>query len=428
MTDRPPLESPTLQRLQGGLRNRKRAALVPFWNRVASSGTPLVERRKGNRRQSLLTFLWKGRPGTKRVAVRSMAFGLENPETELARLPGSDVWYRSFTVPNDLRALYQFGVDDLTTPIQNWPDWMAREKGWRVDPLNPRRFTCVPDRQFPKDPMNYRTTTFSYVELPRAPRHAEADPQKGVEQGTIQRHRIRSRILGDSRRVWLYLPAGFRDGKRGLHVAIFFDGFWCTTPGYPVATILDNLVAEGRVPPVVGVLVDARRMCTDRWRDMVYRPEPFGRFLVRELLPWVERTLGTRCRPERTALVGWSGGGLSALRYALAYPDHFGLVLSQSGSFWVEDPLRHEPGAVIGAILNQPRPAPLRVYMEAGIYEDRTGGSGVSLLSANRLVRDVLKLKGIRLTYREFTGGHDITCWRQSLVDGLVDIFGNRAG
>jgi enterochelin esterase-like enzyme len=178
---------------------------------------------------------------------------------------------------------------------------------------------------------------------------------------------------------------------------------------------------------VVGVFVDARRICTDRLRDMVFHPEPFGRFLVHELLPWVEKFAGIRCRPDRTALIGASGGGLCALRFALEYPEHFRLVLSQSGSLWAEDPIRHEPGTVVSLILDRPRPAPLRIYMEAGALETWGPYQGASLLSANRHVRDVLRLKGYRLTYREFSGGHEFECWRQSLVDGLSTLMGPRA-
>jgi len=424
MSDQLKLESPTLRRLQRDLRRRQRKALKPFWTTVRIVGAPIVEPLKTDRRQSLLTFLWKGRPGTEHVALRSMAFGLEGAATELSRIPKTDVWFRTCTVPCDFRTVYQFAVNDSPAPIRDWPDWMARERTWLVDPLNRVRFTWIPDKQFPKDPMGNRQTSYSYVELAKAPRHREVEPRRGVGRGKCRMYRIRSRILGDSRRVWLYEPPGFRPGLKPPRVAFFFDGFCCTTPIYPVPTVLDNLLHEELVPPIVGVFIDARGWCSDRWKDMIDCPEPFGRFLVHELLPWVERKLGIHCRPNSTALAGFSGGGLSALRYALAYPQHFRLVLSHSGSFWAEDPVRHEPGAVIGAILRWPRPLPLRVYMEAGIYENRAGDSGVTLLDANRHVRDVLRLKGYQLTYREFTGGHDVTCWRQSLVDALMVLFG----
>jgi enterochelin esterase family protein len=416
-----------LRAFQRDLRKRKRAALKPFWQRVTRSGTPLIEPLKVDRHRSILTFLWKHRRGTERVAVRSLAFGLFGPNTELSRIPKSDVWYRSYIVPNDFRDAYKIAVNDSLEDFSSWEEWGIREKTWLLDPRNAHRIEMEPDRAFPKDPLNNNAYSRSLVDLPRAPRHRELNPRRDVPQGTLQRYRFRSQILGDSRRIWVYRPAGFRADDRRLRVAVVFDGSWYTSRLIPTPTILDNLAAEGKIPPVLGVFVDARRLCTDRLRDMVYRPEPFGQFLVQELLPWVEKTVGVHCHPDRTALVGLSGGGLCALRFALQYPEHFRLVLSQSGSFWAEDPVRHEPGSVIGAILARPRPLPLRIYMEAGTFENRAGDGEVSLLGANRHVRDVLRLKGYAVTYREFHGGHEFQCWRQSLVDVLPSLMGPRA-
>lgn len=427
MSDPPSLQSPTLRTLQRDLRKRKRAALKPFWQHVTRLGTPLIEPLVNDRHHSLLTFLWKAGPGTERVALRSFSFGWFGPDTELTRLPASNVWYRTFTVPDDFRATYTIAVNDLLTDVESWEEWAQRMGTYHLDPFNPRRSSLIPrDPAFPKDPWNNSSSTTSLVELPRAPHHRELVARKGVPRGSVRRYRLRSRILGDSRRIWVYRPAGFRPRANNLHVAIVFDGTWYTT-AVPTPTILDNLAAEHRIPPVVGVFVDSRRICTDRLRDMVYRPEPFGRFLAKELLPWVETTVGIRCHPDRTALIGASGGGLCALRFALEYPEHFRLVLSQSGSLWAEDPVRHEPGAVLSLILDRAQPAPLRIYMEAGLFETRGTVNGASLLSANRHVRDLLRLKGYRLTYREFSSGHEFERWRQSVVGGLTTLIGPRA-
>jgi enterochelin esterase family protein len=62
---------------------------------------------------------------------------------------------------------------------------------------------------------------------------------------------------------------------------------------------------------------------------------------------------------------------------------------------------------------------PLRFYIEVGRYE----GLGNQLLT-NRNLRDVLELKGYPLTYSEFDGGHEYLCWRGSVADGLIALFG----
>ena len=131
-------------------------------------------------------------------------------------------------------------------------------------------------------------------------------------------------------------------------------------------------------------------------------------------------------------LVGASCGGLSALHWAAEYPDHFRLVLSQSGSFQSPDfgqfPIglgpEAEPGPLIRTMMGRPR-APLKIWMEAGLLEGNyVLPGGVTLLAANRHMRDVLNLKGFQVKYREFNGGHCPECWRETLVDGLVDLLG----
>ena len=214
---------------------------------------------------------------------------------------------------------------------------------------------------------------------------------------------------------------------------MFFDG---TVYAHAMSapTVLDNLVASRRIPPILSVFIGwgingrSPELC---------RPSPaFGRFLVKELLPWIGRTYQVRLRPEGTMLVGASCGGLSALHWAVEYPEHFRLVLSQSGAFQAPDfgqfPIGlgpdEEPGHLIRTILGRRR-APLRIWMEAGSLEGNyVLPGGVTLLAANRHMRDVLDLKGYRPRYREFNGGHCPECWRENLVDGLIDLLGPSPG
>ena len=336
------------------------------------------------------------------------------------------MWYRTYTVPQDLRETYLFAVNDPPGPtpdtFEEYGVWARR---WKRDPFNPKTFQITPDPEFRKDPLSGSDLTYSLVELEEAPQHREILRRSETPQGTLSLHHFQSRQLHDARRIWLYLPAGFRPNLRNVHVAIFFDGFWYAE-AFPTTTVLDNLAAEGRIAPVVGVFVDSRAGAKERMRDLCGRSPAFGRFLVQELLPWVERTAGIHPAPDRVALVGLSCGGLAALHWAIKYPNRFRLVLSQSGWLLAEDPLRHEPGAFLEELIQTPK-LPLRIYMEAGIDERHYGAqAGTTLLGINRHLRDVLRLKGYDLMYREFSGGHGDVSWRQSIVDGLEYLFSIR--
>jgi len=352
-----------------------------------------------------------------------MSVGEVASETKLTRLPGTDVWYRTYPVRDDLREYYQFALNEPLRKPKDFAEefkWMKR----RVpDPLNPKRLRYPTDPKFPDDLIKGTFGEASLLELPRAPVHRELALRRGVEPGRLEQHIFRSQILKDRRRVWVHRPAHVSAHEPHLHLAIFFDGFAYshTMPG-PI--ILDNLVASGRIAPVLSVFIDQLGTTKQRMRDLCGPSPAFGKFLVREILPWVQRTYRIRPRPERTMLAGLSCGGLSALYWAVEHPEHFRLVLSQSGSFQRAVAPEEEPGSLIRTIMKRPR-LPLRIYMDAGLTEGNyVMPHGMTLLAANRHMRDVLILKGYPLTYREFNGGHDFESWRHTLVDGLIDLLG----
>jgi enterochelin esterase family protein len=99
-----------------------------------------------------------------------------------------------------------------------------------------------------------------------------------------------------------------------------------------------------------------------------------------------------------------------ALYTGMRLPGIFGRVLSQSGAFFlpdfefvVVDLVRHAPAAGI------------RVWMDAGRYE--------WLLQGNRKMARLLRRQGYALTYREYSGGHNYTCWRDDIGRGLEELF-----
>jgi enterochelin esterase-like enzyme len=394
-----------------------------FWAQMEDAGTPLIEKRTGSPRDYWLTFLWRGKFGTRRVGVRSALTGEVAALSELAHLPGTDVWYRTEPVRDDLRVCYQFALNEPLTPARDPAEEKAWEKRRVGDPLNPKSVHYPRDPQYPKDPIKLSEVALSLAELPRAPHHRDLTVQRGVEAGRLDAHVFPSRSLKEKRRIWVHVPSGVEPGHAGLHVAVFFDGF-AYSRTMPGPTVLDNLVASGRIAPVLSVFIDQKRTPKERFRDLCQSSPAFGRFLVDEILPWVERTYRVRLRPDRTMVGGLSCGGLAALHWASEHPEHFRLVLSQSGAFQNSLPPDEEPGSLIRKMMERPL-LPLRIYMDAGLLEGNyVMPGGATLLAANRHMRDVLALKGYRLTYREFNGGHEFPCWRETLVDGLVDLLG----
>lgn len=110
----------------------------------------------------------------------------------------------------------------------------------------------------------------------------------------------------------------------------------------------------------------------------------------------------------------------------MAAPGDFGLVLSQSGSFWDGGPDGGEPEWLLRRYAAGSR-ADLRLYLDVGDMETRpVPGGRSSQLDVNRRMRDTLTSQGYPLMYREYLGGHDYVNWRRLLPEALIGLFGRR--
>ena len=107
------------------------------------------------------------------------------------------------------------------------------------------------------------------------------------------------------------------------------------------------------------------------------------------------------------------------------HAETFGLILSQSGSYWFEPTGKEyaEPNWLARQFAQKDR-LQLKFYMDAGTNELDMSGNGTGILVSNRHLRDVLRAKGYEVTYQEFVGDHDYIDWRGTLADGLIALFG----
>ncbi|MEP7126115.1 MAG: alpha/beta hydrolase-fold protein, partial [Byssovorax sp.] len=361
----------------------------------------------------LLTFARRSGPEVRYVAlVGGPALGDEAP---LLRFEETDLLYLTLRIPKDARFTYMFRAGDPPNTGATPKQREALFAGVQPDAWNPHQFLDS-----------------SFVELPDAPPHPATRHVAGVPEGRVVTKTLHSEILGEDRRVAVYLPAAFDPAGGPYPYLVVFDGqvYGATSETVvPTPTILDNLIAQGKVPPMLAVLVDSQ---ATRERDLTMSA-PFGDFLARELVPWVRRAYRATEDPAQVTLVGSSFGGLCAAYCAFHHPEVFGNALSQSGSFWFspgaqaeDSPYRVEPGAMIREIVASPR-QPVRFWMEVGRFEGGGGVPGSSQVAQSRHLRDVLLAKGYDVAYREFSGGHDYACWRASLADGLTALAGSGA-
>lgn len=405
MSDR--IDSPRLRQL-----DPKRTD--EFWAEVAERGTPLVEQIPDHDQDVWLTFLHRSSEPIRSVSVFGGPVGWDPPGNVMQHLDGTDVWYLTSRVRADLRCTYRLAVDDMDNPAAKTEDWYERTAHWFADPLNPATFV------YPEDQLTHSPeTVVSVAELPSAPAQPWIAPRADGPHGELVQYPHRSDILGNERRIWIYTPSGYRPDAEPLPLLVLFDGDTIRGP-MPFPTILDNLIADGRIPPMIAVLVDSLTQ-EIRNRELPCGT-PFLEYLTDELLPWVRERYRITTDPARTIVAGQSHGGQAAAFAALRRPDVFGNVISQSGSFWWSPDGEDEHEWLTREYAASER-QPVRFYVEAGLQEHgEAPGHGPSLLVANRHLRTILQTKGYDLQYTEYNGGHDYTCWRGSLADALITL------
>lgn len=395
--------SPRLSRLKGKLAEGKLIALDTFWEEIARLGSPLIEAIHDNEQDRLVTFLYRSAREDAKIGMVSNLPGKLGGFEEMQHLPGTDIWYISHQLPSDTRETYQFSIDDQNI----------------IDPLN------VQKQLFPLDEdSGIGGWESSVFELPDAPPQPWSSPRAGIPAGQVVKHYLRSEILGNKYPVWVYTPPGYSPDEEPYGFLLLLDG-WFYVNMIPAATILDNLQAEGKLPPLVAIMIGSLSYGDVRKRDYGCYP-PYLDFLTNELLPWARQEVHLTGDPSQTAIVGASRGGLMAGFIALNLPGVFGNVLCQSGSFGWKPEGDPEQDWLARQYMAQPKAA-LRFYLEAGLFETdlmMVDGYAINLLASNRHLRDVLQAKGYPVHYQEFSGGHSTVIWRGTLADGLQALLG----
>jgi enterochelin esterase family protein len=109
--------------------------------------------------------------------------------------------------------------------------------------------------------------------------------------------------------------------------------------------------------------------------------------------------------------MGASFGGLMSVYTGLRMPEIFGKVISQSGVFESE-------GRDFAAVdlIHARQSREIKLWMDVGRFD--------SLLDDNRRLQPILQESGYNVAYREFSGGHNYTCWQNEAGIALEKMFG----
>ncbi len=307
------------------------------------------------------------------------------PTAPMTYLPDTPLWYRVERFPREARLEYRIVVNGTRRLL---------------DPGNPRTA-----------PSGFGLHSELAMPDYHAPR--EVSDQGRIARGAVEQHWMTSKALNDRRTFWVWLPPHF-NAQKPHPVAYFNDGGdYLRLADLP--RLLDYLVEWGRIPPLIAVLAKPN----DRVKEYA-RNNQYVRFLVDELVPWVDGLYPTRDAPAARAIIGASYGGLCAAHVARRRPNVFGLVGGQSGYYsYQNDALLRDYAAA--------QNLGIRFHLVVGSFETDARGNGKpesDLVAAQRRFAELLRGKGYDVACAEYPEGHQWGFWRAHVGDALRFFWG----
>jgi enterochelin esterase-like enzyme len=213
------------------------------------------------------------------------------------------------------------------------------------------------------------------------------------------------------RQITVYIPSQYKPGSESPFMVIH-DGPK-GKPNMTVPRILDNLIAQKRVPSLIAIMVangggDAQGH--ERGKEYDTMSGLFAEYIETEVLPRVEKTCNVRLTtdPDGRATMGSSSGGSAALIMAWYRTDLYHRVLTTSGTFvnqqWPFNP--ETPGGAWDfhdKLIPENPKKPLRIFMAIGDRDSLNPNimrDGMhDWVEANNRMAKVLKAKGYEYQY-----------------------------
>jgi enterochelin esterase-like enzyme len=357
-----------------------------------------------------VVFAYKGAADA--VHWRGSFNGWSEPGLAGSRVGGTDLWIGLATLPEASRVEYLL-VRDGTDPFP--------------DPANPATgYSGL-----------FGTT--SVLALPGFTVTDESVARDGVARGDLSASQsIESRHLGYTVDYRVYTPSGY-DRLDALPVLYLLDGndFLDDRMG-ALPAILDNIIADGRIDPLIAVFIDAREPgdpANNRREDaFIGHPVENARFVADELVPAVDDAYRTDPSPAGRAIAGVSYGGIAATFIVALRPETFHGLAALSPSLWVIDSPQflsrpelvagaRRMGSTTQAIIDcgqgaSPACQPIRIFLSAGLPDWDVGD--LSSLAG------LLEQRGYAIEFRKVREGHTWDQWRGLSDEMLEFLYGGR--
>jgi enterochelin esterase-like enzyme len=231
--------------------------------------------------------------------------------------------------------------------------------------------------------------------------------REGIKRGNVDTVEYDSKTVGARRKMIVYTPPDYsKDAK--YPVLYLLHGIGDDERGWTgkgsAEVILDNLIADKKIVPMIVVMPNGRAAKEDRpggdFRKQFPAFERFEDDLLKDIIPYIESHYAAKTGREHRALAGLSMGGGQSLNFGLKHVDTFGSV----GGF--SSAPNTKPTANL--IPNAAEAKKLRLLWVSCGDQDR-------LMDISRRIHSALAEKNIPHIWQIDSGGHTWPVWKNDL-------------
>jgi len=241
--------------------------------------------------------------------------------------------------------------------------------------------------------------------------------RKDIRHGAMAVRTYWSKTIGETRSMSVWTPAGYENSSDKLPVLYLIHGGGDTYTAWPnvgcAGIILDNLLADGKIQPMVVVMPDGTI-----GRDASKEVAPFAKDMAVDIIPFVESNYRVLTDKDHTAIAGLSMGGMETMETAFQNIDKFSYVWVLSSSFMPgSDPMSEANRLNVPANVDK-----INKSFKTLIF---TQGGPTDIAYKNcENTRNVLDAIGIKYEYEENAQeGHSWGTWRADLYNLAQRIF-----
>lgn len=221
--------------------------------------------------------------------------------------------------------------------------------------------------------------------------------------------RIDSRVLGYTLQYRVYTPEGVSPNDK-LPTIYVADGQGYIRQG-KMNVLMDQLIAEGKMKPVIAVFVDSRNpdnLRENRRERQFFCNQRYVNFYLEELISEIEANYPVSSDRNDRVIQGVSFGGYNAACFGLMAHEQFAGISMHS-------PANSRFLRQLQMSYRASEKLPLKMFLSFGNTQDN--------LAEGRRFYAALSALNYDVNYHEVNFGHNWRNWRPLLDDALLTFF-----